>query len=103
VDPLNNVNVSQIFWGSLGQPLEGMPILQREAFGIVLVLFYLFVLPPLLAVTLFRTFFVKMGFLRYMTMMTLLLFMMSLPIKMVLRWVMNLKYIVAIPEYFFNI
>ena len=29
--------------------------------------------------------------------------MMSLPIKMVLRWAVNLKYIVAIPEWFFNI
>jgi hypothetical protein len=36
-------------------------------------------------------------------MINLLLFMMSLPIKMVLRWSFNLKYIVAIPEYFFNI
>jgi len=26
-----------------------------------------------------------------------------LPIKMVLRWTINLKYLVAIPEYFFNI
>jgi hypothetical protein len=29
--------------------------------------------------------------------------MAALPIKMVLRWTMNLKYIVAIPEIFFNI
>jgi len=29
--------------------------------------------------------------------------MMSLPIKMLLRWIINLKYIVAIPEIFFNI
>jgi hypothetical protein len=29
--------------------------------------------------------------------------MASLPIKMILRWTMNLKYVVAIPEYFFNI
>ena len=36
-------------------------------------------------------------------MMFLLLCMFSLPIKMVLRWTFNLKYIVAIPEYFFNI
>jgi hypothetical protein len=28
---------------------------------------------------------------------------MSLPIKMLLRWIFNLKYIVAIPEIFFNI
>jgi hypothetical protein len=29
--------------------------------------------------------------------------MMSLPIKMLLRWTLNLKYIVYIPEFFFNI
>ena len=99
-----NVNVSQLFWGRLfGQSLEGMPILIREAPGIILVLIYLLVLPPVLAVTVFRKFFVKMGFLRYIILITLLQFMMSLPIKMVLRWSFNLKYIVAIPEYFFNI
>jgi len=27
----------------------------------------------------------------------------ALPLKMVLRWAFNLKYIVFIPEYFFNI
>jgi len=35
--------------------------------------------------------------------MFLFLCMASLPIKMVLRWVINLKYVVAIPEIFFNI
>ncbi len=39
----------------------------------------------------------------YLTLATLILFMASLPIKMVLRWTINLKYLVAIPEYFFNI
>jgi hypothetical protein len=29
--------------------------------------------------------------------------MMSLPAKMLMRWIFNLKYVVAIPEYFFNI
>ena len=43
-----------------------------------------------------------MGLARFMTMATLLLFMASLPIKMVLRWVVNLKYLIAIPEYFLN-
>ena len=74
----------------------------REAPGILAVLAYFIVLPPLMAVTVFRRFFVKMGFMRYMLMATLLLFMMSLPIKMVLRWTVNLKYIIAIPEYFLN-
>jgi len=104
VEPLNNVNVSQIFWGNwLGKPLEGMPILVREAPGLILVALYMLALPPLLAATVMRKFFVKMGFFRFFMLVTLIQFMASLPIKMVLRWVLNLKYIVAIPEYFFNI
>ncbi len=59
-------------------------------------------LPPLMATTVFRKFFVKMGFVRFMLMANLLLFMAALPIKMVLRWVFNLKYIISIPEYFLN-
>jgi hypothetical protein len=78
-------------------------ILLREWVGLVLVAFYLFALPPLMAATIFRKFFTRMGFLRYMVLANLMLFMMSLPIKMVLRWAVNLKYIVAIPEYFLNI
>jgi hypothetical protein len=104
VDPLNNINFSQIFWLNwMGRPLEGMNLWQREAPGLVLVALYLFALPPLLAATVFRKFFVKMGFFRFIILVTLLQFMASLPIKMVLRWTLNLKYIVAIPEFFFNI
>ena len=36
-------------------------------------------------------------------MVFLFLTLASLPAKMLLRWIFNLKYIVAIPEYFFNI
>jgi len=112
---LNNINLSEWFWLTLmKQPLPVAPagselwyqivmILLREWLGLVAVAAYLFVLPPLMAVTVFRKFFVKMGFLRYMVLANLMLMMMSLPIKMVLRWVVNLKYIVAIPEWFFNI
>ncbi len=35
--------------------------------------------------------------------MFLFLIMLALPIKMYLRWLFNLKYIIAIPEFFFNI
>jgi hypothetical protein len=55
-----------------------------------------------MATTIFRGFFAKMGFVRFMLMANLLLFMVALPLKMVLRWTLNLKYIVAIPEYFLN-
>lgn len=102
--PLNNVNLSQIFWlDIMGRSLEGMNPLVRELPGIVLVLLYLFALPPILAKTVLRGFFIKMGFVRFFLLVNLLQFMAALPIKMLLRWAFNLKYIVAIPEIFFNI
>jgi hypothetical protein len=106
--PLNNVNLSDYFWlhglgvtFSEGQGIWG--ILLRELPGIVLVLAYLFLLPPLLAKTILRSFFIRMGFIRFFLLVNLMQFMAALPIKMVLRWTINLKYIVYIPEYFFNI
>ena len=78
-------------------------ILVREAPGIVLVVIYMALLPPLLAKTVMRTFYIKMGFVRFFMLVTLIQFMAALPIKMVLRWTLNLKYIVYIPEFFFNI
>ena len=45
----------------------------------------------------------KLGAPRYYVSAFLFLMMMSLPIKMLLRWIFNLKYIVGIPEFFFNI
>ena len=51
----------------------------------------------------FRKYIAEAGWIRYAVLAGLLLFMASLPIKMVLRWTINLKYLVAIPEFFFNI
>jgi len=105
--PLNNVNLSDYFWLPLGVVFpEGQGIggiLLRELPGILLILAYLFLLPPLLAKTALRSFFVRMGFIRFFLLVNLMQFMAALPIKMVLRWTLNLKYIVYIPEYFFNI
>jgi hypothetical protein len=75
----------------------------RELLGIVLVLAYLFVLPVVLGKTVFKDYYLKMGAARYYVGAFLFLSMMSLPVKMLLRWIFNLKYIVAIPEFFFNI
>jgi hypothetical protein len=77
-------------------------ILLREAPGLILLGAYLVLLPPLLAVTVFRKFFAKMGFVRYMIMSNLMLLMLTLPLKMILRWTLNLKYIVSIPEFSLN-
>ncbi len=115
LEVLNNVNLSEYFWGDwLGRSLPvasagagGLTkfgyIILRESPGLVLVAIYLFLLPPLMAVTIFRKFFAHMGFIRFFVLANLFLFMACLPLKMLLRWSFNLKYIVAIPEYFFNI
>ena len=115
VEALNNIDLSQYFWiQMLGRAMpkaaEGSSFLTqlgyiglRESPGILVTLAYFVALPPLMAVGLFRKFFVKMGFVRYMLMANLLLFMALLPIKMILRWTLNLKYIISIPEYFLNL
>jgi hypothetical protein len=101
--PLVNIHLSEIFWVKmLGMPLPAMWLV-RELPGILLALFYVFGLPPLLARTFLKRFYEKMGFARYSVFVFLLLMMMSLPIKMYLRWAFNFKYLVNLPEFFFNI
>jgi hypothetical protein len=100
---LTNVNLAEYIWVRLFR--TGLPTfwLVREIFGILLVLFYVFALPPLLAKTWFKGYYEKLGAPRYYVSVFLFLMMMALPIKMLARWLFNLKYIVAIPEFFFNI
>jgi len=103
--PLNNVNISEFFW------VKGFPFktalpkfwLVREIPGIVLILGYMLILPPLLSKTLLRRFYEKMGPMRYFVGVNLFLIMMAVPIKMYLRWILNLKYILSIQEFSFNI
>jgi hypothetical protein len=103
VVPLVNVNLSEYFWiKGLSQRLPEN-IFLREAPGFVLVGAYMFILPFVMAKTVFKSFFNQMGFIRFNVFAMLFLSMMSMPIKMILRWTVNLKYLVAIPEYFFNI
>ena len=58
---------------------------------------------PLLAGTVFKKFRQSLGWWRFHLMAFLLLTMVGLIVKMILRWTVDLKYIVYIPEYFFNI
>ena len=114
VEVLNNVDLPQMFWVQwLNQPLPRSPegagvitqigyILLREAPGLLVMGAYLVLLPPLMAITIFRGFYAKMGFIRYMIMSNLMLLMLTLPLKMALRWTLNLKYIISIPEFSLN-
>jgi hypothetical protein len=100
---LSNVNLSEYFWVSwLGQALP-RNMLVREMPGIVLTLGFLFALPPLLAFTFCKGLYKHCGFIRYNLVMSHLLVMVGMVLKMVGRWVFNLKYVVFMPEIFFNI
>ncbi len=101
--PLNNVNLSDIVWIQLLGTTKPSSVLLREAPGLILCVLYFAILPELMRRLFFKKYAEQAGLLRYMTLAILILFMASLPIKMVLRWTINLKYLVAIPEYFFNI
>ena len=102
--PLNNVNLSDIVWVQLLGTSQADEHPGPRAAGILLV-------PGLLrdraaapaAGSSSRSTSSRRGCCGTSSLAVLLLFMASLPIKMVLRWTINLKYLVAIPEYFFNI
>jgi len=102
LETLSNVNLSEYFW--IGQN-KALPknFFIREMPGILLVVGYLAVLPPLLAFTVCKGLYKQIGFMRYNLVMSHLLIMIGMVIKMVLRWVFNLKYLIFIPEHFLNV
>jgi hypothetical protein len=103
LEALINVNLSEYIWvKGLGMGLPKNPLI-REMFGFIVVLGYFLLIPPILAKKWFKGFYQTLGPIRFHVMTFLLLAMAALPIKMVLRWLFNLKYIIGIPEYFFNI
>ena len=55
--------------------------------------------PVILRFTVFHRMYENMGAIRYVIMVMLLLFMALMPIKMVLRWLFNLKYFIYLPEF----
>jgi cytochrome b/b6/petD-like protein len=100
---LTNVNLAEYIWVRGFRTALPANWFIREIFGIVLVLLYVFVVPVILARGAFKGYYERLGGPRYYVTVFLFLMMMSLPIKMLARWIFNLKYIVAIPEFFFNI
>ena len=103
VVPLTNVNLSEYVWVKLLR--IGLPSnpLVREVVGIVIVVLYFGLPPVILARGKLRGLVERLGATKYALIIFLALSMLALPIKMYLRWTINLKYIIAIPESFFNI
>jgi len=113
-EALNNVDVSNLWWNIILErarptasshpdiPQMLLPF-YREWLGFLLVGLYIFVLPAVLAFTVFKRMYENMGMIRYGLMVMLLLLMALMPIKMVLRWVFNLKYFIYLPEFNANL
>jgi hypothetical protein len=70
---------------------------KREFAGILFLTFYFMAMPGILAKTFLRKFYAQMDFVRYSVLVLLFLTMFTLPLKMVLRWTINLKYFVDTP------
>ncbi|MBL4888827.1 MAG: hypothetical protein JKX97_02260, partial [Candidatus Lindowbacteria bacterium] len=103
--PLTNVNLSEYFWAKgLEQPMPKFWLI-RELPGFAVLTFYFGIIPIMMTriPKLFREYYQEAGLIRFTIITQLLLWMALIPIKMVLRWVITLKYILYIPEYFFNI
>ncbi len=99
----NNVNLSEYFWIkglSVGLPKN---IFLREIAGIVFLGLYMVVAPLVITKKWGQDTLLKMGAARYYLMLFLVLGMMSLPLKMYLRWFFTLKYILAMPEFELNL
>ena len=99
----NNINLSEIVWIKFMNTSLPKNIFVREMFGIIVVFGYLFGLVPIVTKKWGKTYLERMGTISYYLMIFLVLSMMSLPIKMYLRWFFNLKYILAMPEFELNL
>lgn len=112
-EALNNMDVSNLWWNILlhrarptadNNPIAFLPHWAvREWLGFVIVGVYFLIVPAVLRATAFRRMYENMGAIRYSIMVFLLLFMALMPIKMVLRWLFNLKYFIYLPEFNANL
>jgi len=113
-EALNNIDVSNVWWNVIlhrARPSPAdrpdLPIVvmafYREWLGLVLVGAYFVIIPVILRATVFKRMYQNMGGIRYSIMVILLLFMAMMPIKMVLRWLFNMKYFIYLPEFSANL
>ena len=104
VDPLTNINVSDIWYSLILKQKLPDSILMREWPGMLFTVFWMFMLPYLMTkIKFFGRLRTQMGFARFYLMAVLFVIMMLVPLKMAGRWAFNLKYIVYMPEYSFNL
>lgn len=82
---------TQAFWHEVGQATK------REFAGIIFMALYFLALPGVMAKTFLKRFYDSMDIGRFSIMVGLVLFMGTLPLKMICRWLFNLKYFIDTP------
>ena len=102
VVPLNNVNLSDAFWFWMGHSVNGAPWAFRELPGLVLMGIYLLA-GTALAFGLYRLDLRATSYWRWALLVLLLQVTALVPLKMLCRWLFNIKYWIFIPEYFWNV
>ncbi len=107
---LLNREPRDLFWIELlGRPIPTENVwfipsyLIRELPGILMLGAYFVIGPLVMKALFFRNLYRQIGFARFSVLSMLLLVMLLMPIKMALRWTLNLHYIVGITEWFFNV
>ena len=98
-----NIEFHDLFWIGLFDRTVPQHCLLRELPGIAILAAYFLGGPAVLRRLFFRRTYRRMGFVRYSVMCVLLLTMLLVPIKMVLRWTLNLHYLVGLNEWSLNI
>jgi hypothetical protein len=99
-----NVNLSEFFWIKGLNTTMPKFLVFRELPGIIISFLYIGVLPIIIMrLKQCKELLEKLGYIRLYILVFLALSMGSLPIKMVLRWLFNLKYIIALPEWELNL
>ncbi len=103
LEALTNINLSELIYMVWLKQSLPENILIREMGGFLILIGYFGLMPLILAKTFFKNLYTQLGNIKYSLFTVFLLMAVGLPIKMFLRWAFNIKYIVAIPEFFFNI
>lgn len=100
---VTNVNLSEyIYMVWLHRPLPDN-IFLREIGGILFLISYYAFLPLVLSKTILKDLYQRVSTFQYALFSVIYISLWLLPVKMYLRWLFNLKYIISIPELLLNI
>ncbi|MFT7676340.1 MAG: hypothetical protein ACI8QC_000310 [Planctomycetota bacterium] len=103
LEPMLSLNLSDYFWVRMLDTVRPTNPIIRELPGLAFLGFWFGVIPPILGKTIMKKMSGQLGAIRFAVLMHLLMWTAIVPLKMVARWTISLKYIVGIPEWFLNV